>query len=87
MNTCRSCGAPIRWITTEHGRKMPVDEEPMQGIEEPRGAYTVFLDSGACTRIRRFLPGEPRYEQITVEGRQSHFATCPESKTWRKGRW
>jgi hypothetical protein len=28
MSACRSCDAPIRWATSEHGRKIPLDLEP-----------------------------------------------------------
>jgi hypothetical protein len=27
-NTCRWCGMPIRWVTTERGRRMCLDPEP-----------------------------------------------------------
>lgn len=29
---CSSCDAPIRWITTPAGRKMPLDPEPVEVI-------------------------------------------------------
>jgi hypothetical protein len=31
-DTCRSCGAPILWVFTEGGKRMPVDAKPASGL-------------------------------------------------------
>jgi hypothetical protein len=28
MAGCRSCGAPIRWVVTEKGKRIPLDRDP-----------------------------------------------------------
>lgn len=66
LRRCRSCGAGIRWIITEMGKKAPVDADPVVGFRS-----THVRDDG--------LP-VGRVATVYV----SHFATCPESKDWRK---
>lgn len=68
MTTCRSCGAPIRWLRTEAGKPMPVDETP-----SPDGnvvliggfAHVLHKDEEPPENAARLLP---------------HFATCPNYK-------
>lgn len=57
--TCRTCGAPIRFVPSKHGNWIPVDERRL----------TVVTDAGEV-----------------VNGRQSHFASCPQAEKWRKER-
>lgn len=71
---CDSCGAEIRWVTTEGGRPMPLDPAP-----HPNGNVVVGL------RDRyRVLTGP----QLPAEGVawRSHFATCPHASRHRRGR-
>lgn len=67
---CRSCGAPVLWITTEKGKRMPVNAEPADG-----GNVIIDPTSG----IGHYVPKQPG--QLA---HVSHFATCPESEKWRR---
>jgi len=51
MSRCRSCRAPIRWATTETGKNIPLDLEPV-----PKG--NLVLEAGV---VRVVPPGEGRY--------------------------
>lgn len=85
---CRSCGAPIYWLTIHPGgRRMPVDAEPaedgtvMADLTVGRG---VALSRDAVAEIRRAESemGPDFHEPLYL----SHFATCPQAKAWRKPR-
>jgi hypothetical protein len=41
---CRSCGAPIVWITTPTGRAMPLSLRTVRSIDGVRYATTHFAD-------------------------------------------
>lgn len=71
MPKCRSCGKPVDWVTTESGKKMPLDEKP-----DPSG--NIVLIHGIAHVLKK---GEEPLERPT---RTSHFATCPNAKTHRK---
>lgn len=67
---CRSCGARVVWAVTEHGRRMPLDAEPVAG-----GTFTLTTSRGEL--VATSTPG--------VElGYVSHFATCPQAGAWRR---
>lgn len=73
---CRSCKAPILWTVTVKEKRMPVNAEP-----SPVGNLVVIMRDGLPPLARApdlFDVGLPRYT--------SHFANCPQSKGWRKGR-
>lgn len=76
-DVCRSCKAPIRWAVTGRGKKMPMDAEPT-----PAGNFIL-------------APGDPPTALLIHDGDMvakgaarftSHFATCPDSKTFRRPR-
>jgi hypothetical protein len=74
MNTCRSCGQPIRWAKTSNGKSIPLDAEPH------KFAGNILLhDDGTCVVMpkeeARNCP-EPLY--------RSHFASCANAKKHRK---
>jgi len=77
---CKSCGAPIYWATSEaSGKRHPVDVEPVED-----GNVLLSLRGGTGLVARVLKKGEE-----VEDGRNrytSHFATCPQSKTWRKKR-
>lgn len=66
---CRSCAAPVLWVTTENGKAMPVDAAP-----SPDG--NLVLDGGTARVVAPLLEtaderARPHYT--------SHFATCPQA--------
>ncbi len=72
---CSSCRAPVYWIVTASGAKMPVDCEP-EGCRRP------MLGASARDRIIHALqPDElPSVDGVGV----SHFVTCPNRDQHRK---
>lgn len=70
--TCRSCGAPIVWVITEAGKRMPIDREP-----HPDGNVIPSVD----------LDGKVRARVVTApfDGNawRSHFVTCPNANQHR----
>lgn len=83
VTACRSCAAPIVWTETERGKHMPVDARPsLAGRFEIREGGPFTRPDGTQTEegvpLAVFNPDarEVRYE--------SHFATCPNAKGWRK---
>lgn len=78
QSVCRSCGAPLKWITSRNGKKMPCDAEPIpywQGTSE-----NLFQEDG--TMIRCSLQGTPGMQIGTAY--RSHFSTCPDADRFRK---
>lgn len=68
-NSCRSCGAPVRWVRTEAGRRMPINPDP-----DPAGNLVLDV-TGLAVQVDPTATG-PKYT--------SHFATCPEAARHRK---
>jgi hypothetical protein len=78
LERCRSCNAAIRWVTTEKGKGHPLNPDP------DAGGNVVFVgptEQGAVhfmTKDEMAAPtSRPRYT--------SHFATCPQARTWSRG--
>jgi hypothetical protein len=77
MATCDSCGAPIVWRRTIHGTNIPLDAHPESG--RPLVVEDGNLILVEASRIVRYVKaGQGRH--------RTHFATCPDSKQWRKKR-
>lgn len=75
---CRSCGAPIKWVKTFSGKRMPVD---VPGVNFVEGGNALFVtDEGAA--VHGTMAEEPK-ESLRF-GYVSHFATCPNANRWRK---
>lgn len=70
MSRCRTCDAPVLWVSTPTGKAMPLDLEP-----DPEGRFVV--EGGVAYPVGLFSEG-PRYT--------SHFATCPQADEHRKPR-
>jgi len=75
MEHCRSCGADVIWVVTTNGKRMPVDAKPS--------------DIGNLTLHPVEDEGPPvaMYHTTRLSGTSyyiSHFATCPQSKRWKK---
>lgn len=80
---CRSCRAKIVWATTEQGKSMPVDAEPVEG------GNVYYLDQKSSPpRVRVLADPQPTLEEgvDSADGLRyvSHFATCPQAEQWRK---
>jgi hypothetical protein len=76
VSVCRSCGADIEWVVSDHGKRIPLDPTPVVG-----GNIEIDLPENVESdppRARYVTPSE------TVARYQSHFATCPDAKTWRR---
>lgn len=41
--TCRGCGKPILFVTTSHGKKMPVDPEKVQVMVKRKDEDVYYL--------------------------------------------
>jgi hypothetical protein len=70
---CRSCKADVIWVTTEHGKHMPVDAKPVPG-----GDFVVTLMFGGPRARYKQTDDDPAKSYFT-----SHFATCPDANKWR----
>jgi hypothetical protein len=75
MTECQSCHAPIRWVRTEKGKRMPLDADPC-----PDG--NIVLVDGVAHVMKQeelgdmfFRPGQ-RFK--------SHFATCAHAASHRR---
>ena len=67
---CSTCGAPMVWVTTPKGKKMPLDAEPVAS-----GPWVIEGDpEGPDPRVR-FI-GDAAY---TGDRYTSHFQTCPQA--------
>lgn len=74
---CSGCSAPIIWAYTEQGRRIPLDEHPV----DTWGDGTYFTLEG-----HRATVASPLLVQDDQAIYQSHFATCPDADTFRRGR-
>ena len=79
MATCSSCGAPVVWVKTPLGKKMPLDEKPIPYKQNPEGKDFLVTDRGETVRCDLVFEGPP-----TGTARRSHFATCPNAANFRK---
>lgn len=79
MNVCRSCNAPIFWSTHPGtGKPNPIDDEAV-----PDGNIRLDLEAGTYVVLAGSMLQEARARGEILH--KSHFATCPNSKTHRKG--
>ncbi|PKV80871.1 hypothetical protein [Nocardia fluminea] len=70
---CRSCSQPIAWYRTPAWKRIPLDLAPSRG-------GNIVIDGGVAVALSADAladsdPSVPRY--------LSHFATCPDAKSWR----
>lgn len=80
---CNSCGAQIEFVTTESGRKMPLDATGYSVVPDDTAKTTYFRLDGSTFKARPF---SIRDNVDTVIGYVSHFASCPHAKRHRKAR-
>ncbi len=77
-NTCRSCGAEIKWVTLHKtGKSHPIN--PTEVIESQKGTFVVQWPDGAFSILSNLGDFDPYKKYYT-----SHFATCPQADKWRK---
>ena len=81
MTQCRSCGAEIKFIKLKSGKWNPVDPQK-RTLVEGDGTEVIVTDSGEVV-TGRFASLE---EGANRSGYISHFATCPNADSHRKGR-
>lgn len=74
MSACSSCGAPIRWVETPKGKRMPLDADPCDD-----GSVVVRGSVGYV--ISKLSAVQPRADELRY---RPHWATCPHSLSWRK---
>lgn len=67
--TCKSCGAPVRWVSTARGAAIPLDPEP-------RDDGNIILIGGIAHVASHVACDGPWYV--------SHFTTCPNAAQHRK---
>ena len=77
--TCRSCGAPIVFITSTKGRRVPCDAQAVKFRRFLGGPDKVVTPNGEV------LTGKIS-EDGNETGYISHFATCPNANAHRKRR-
>lgn len=78
MSTCRSCDAPILWVTMESGKAMPLDADP-----HPDG--TVLPAQVPTARAQVIKPENmAEIKSLGLGLHRSHFATCPNAAKHRR---
>lgn len=85
ISKCRSCGAPIVWITTTNGKAMPCDARERAYIESGDKKDTVVLETGETVRCTIITGGGMMPQAASGWGRVPHWATCPQAKSWKGG--
>lgn len=86
-NTCMSCGASIRWVVTDAGRRMPVDEPPMKTTELEalaRGSVVVLVALDGPALVLGAREAEGRFDDTRHTIHRSHFARCPFASAHRR---
>jgi hypothetical protein len=91
MSSCRSCGAEIEFVKQGNGKFHPVEAGEAEVyylfVDKPKphaeaALKVVVLADG--TVIRGWEGRETDDGVLQVEGRESHFAFCPQAPAWRK---
>lgn len=86
MSTCRGCGAPIRWVRTEHGNLMPIDPDPdPDGNVELVDDTGAALDAAALDRFQRTVTAVVHAQPTLTGGDRwmPHHATCPDADQYQ----
>lgn len=77
---CRSCGADILWVVNEaSGRRMPLDAHPVE-----TGQFAKSHVSQSGDKVVRHVP-EPLRANYPGKLYETHFATCPNADSHRRG--
>lgn len=80
MAECRSCGAPIRWVLTRTGKRIPLDRQPDpdRGNVRPVEQYEGEVRAHVLTTVDA--------EAARADGELlwvAHFTTCPNADQHR----
>ena len=75
LSTCRSCDAPILWVVTEKGKRMPLDPEPTEDLQ--LGAFIKLRVEPNGDKVVHFLKPDER-SPSAKQRYSSHFQTCPD---------
>lgn len=81
-STCRSCSAPIFWIETKNGRRMPLDHSPIQAVNAEGEVIRVHLSHFAtCPQgaewSRKAREEEPEPQPCGAQVRRSGLSVGP----------
>ena len=68
---CKFCNAPIRWLTTTKGKKMPVDGDSRPYWLKPKGSKRIVTSSGEVLSCE--YEGEGKEDG---HGYTPHHASC-----------
>lgn len=79
---CRGCGKRILWIRTKAGKNMPVDPVMLNYRKDACGKEKIVTPSGEVVTGTT----DTSAEDADGIGYVSHFATCPNARSFRKGR-
>jgi hypothetical protein len=66
MAVCPNCGASIRWVSTQTGRRLPLDAEPT-----PWSARHGWVVDGGVARL-----ADPYRDHSSVPRYRNHWANC-----------
>lgn len=89
VKTCRSCRAEIVWALTENGKSIPLDACDGVPLPHPGGDNGRIVPTGERRGeaiVVEILEKDAQVESLlgTPEVWVSHFATCPDAKSWKK---
>lgn len=76
LPTCSGCGAPVRWVLTVGGRRMPLDPDP-----HPDGNVVRVTIDGGLVRAKVLTGAEMPAQDVAW---RAHWTTCPASEGFRR---
>ena len=68
---CKRCNAPIRWLTTTAGKKMPVDADSRPYWKHPKGKCRIVTAKGEVFACE--YEGDGKEDGL---GYVPHWASC-----------
>lgn len=82
---CRACKAPIRFVETPAGKKLPVDAQEVHVVLTKGGPLNVVLDDGSVARARATVEGDADHAGTNVTAAWTpHWSTCPHAERFRR---
>lgn len=88
MAVCRRCPANVVWVETEASAKKPARMMPLDADDEGVALNITDGTGNIVFTGQTSVKGNP-IVRVLPKGkgnRRSHFATCPEAATFRKGK-